>query len=185
MAWFVCPVFLKPYHKEGLGDHGSGWCNQTDKAGPWCVIVAAMLIRCIYSNWTPKRIFAICVSVCVFGCLCEGLCGCMWVRDTWELELALQRQVDHPGWPVLTGWYVSFSGGCWGGHTVVMPAWLMARYLSVCQSGQAHSPQLLHGVAFKRATEQGFMLSGYVIPLFSGILQWIFLSMHLKACITI
>lgn len=47
------------------------------------------------------------LNVCVIGCLC----GCMWVRDTWELGETLLRQVDHPDWLVLTGWYVSFSGG--------------------------------------------------------------------------
>lgn len=120
-------------------------------------------------------------NVCVFGCLC----GCMWVCDTWELGAALLRQVDHPGCPVLTGWYVSFSGGCWAGHTVVMPAWLMARYLSFYQSGQVHSPvHRLHDAALKRATEQDFTLSGHEIPLFIAILQQTFLSIHLKACIT-
>lgn len=71
MAWFVCPVFLKPYHMEGEGDHGWRWCNHTDKAGPWCVIVAVMLIL-----WTPERIFPMCVCVWMF----------MWVHvGTWYL----------------------------------------------------------------------------------------------------
>ncbi len=47
------------------------------------MIVAVMLILCIYSNWTPERIFPVCVRVL------GRLCGCMWVRDTWELGPAL------------------------------------------------------------------------------------------------
>lgn len=92
----------------------------------------------------------------------------MWVRDTWrELGVALLRQVDHSGWPVLTGWYVIFFFFQGAAEGATLPAWLMARYLSVCQSGQVHSPvQRLHGVAIDRAKEQGFTLSGYVIPFF-------------------
>lgn len=121
-------------------------------------------------------------NVCVWGCLC----GCKWVCDTWrELGVALLRQVDHPGWPVLTGWYVSFSGGCWRGHTVVMPAWLMARDLSVFQSGQVHSPvQPLHGVAFKRAGFYAQWLCNTFIHCHSSIdIFFPYISNHSALCI--
>lgn len=122
------------------------------------------------------------VCVCVFGCLR----GCMWVRDTRRgLGVAL-RQVDHPGWPVLTGWYVRFFRGLLRGpHR--SHACMTHGAVSVCLSvlPSAHSPvQLPHGVAFKRATEQEFTLSGYVTLLFIDILQQKCLSIHLKACIT-
>lgn len=124
MAWFLCAQCSWNLITWRKGDHGLGWCNHTIKAEPWCVILAVMLILCIYSNWAPERIFPMCVCVYVWMF--------MWVHDTWrELGVTLLRQVDQPGWPVLTSWYVSFAGGCWGAHTVLMPAWLMARYLSV------------------------------------------------------
>lgn len=40
-----------------------GWCNRTNKAKPWCVIVAVMLIPCRCSNWNPERIFPKCAAV--------------------------------------------------------------------------------------------------------------------------
>lgn len=63
--------------------------------------VAVMLIHCVHSSQTQEE-----CSACVIGCLC----GCMWVRDIESLEEAHPRQLDHLGWPVLTGRYVgSFS----------------------------------------------------------------------------
>lgn len=87
------------------------------------------------------------VCVCVF----------MWVHvGTWYLEGAAcsSAQAGGPSRPVCVDCLVCefFRGAAEGGHTVVMPAWLMARYLSVYQSGQDHSlVQRLFGVAFKRA----------------------------------
>lgn len=80
-VWFVCPVFLKPYHMEG-GGSWLGWCNHTDKAGLWCVIVAVMLILCIWSNWTPEWIFPMCVCVCLD--VYVGACGYVILAGSWE-----------------------------------------------------------------------------------------------------
>ena len=51
-------------------------------------------------------------AVCVFviGCLCGYVKLGRW-------EKLVLRQMDHLHWLVLTGRYVSFSGGCWGGHS--------------------------------------------------------------------
>lgn len=99
------------------GAHGSGWCNDANKAAAWCVILAAVLIVCTYSNWGPRNSIS---NVCV--CVCLDVYA---VGDTWrELGVTLLRQVDPPGRPVLTSWYVSR-----GAHTVVV--WLMSRHLSV------------------------------------------------------
>lgn len=62
------------------GDHGRGWCNHTDKAGPWCVILAVMLILRIYSNWTPERILPMCVCVDVY----VGASGYVILGGSWE-----------------------------------------------------------------------------------------------------
>lgn len=149
------------------GDHGSGWCNHTDKAGPWCVIVAVMLILCIYSNWNPRENIPN-VCVCVFGCLC----GCMRVRDTWrELGVALLRQVDHPGWPVLTGWYVSFFRGLLRGPHC-SHACMTHGAVSVCLSVSLAKCSVLYNCFMVLPSkEQHFTLSGYATPLFIAILQ--------------
>lgn len=41
-----------------------------------------------------------------------NVCVCLevYVGDVWEV--AERRQVDQPGLPVLTIWYVGFAGGC-------------------------------------------------------------------------
>lgn len=88
---------------SGRVDHGCGWCNHTNKAGPGCVIVAVMLIHCIHSNQSLVRIFLMCVWLDVY----VGACGCV-IFGSWEE--ALLKQVDHLDWLVLTGRYVSFTG---------------------------------------------------------------------------
>lgn len=158
MAWFVCPVFLKPYHMErGRGClHSSGWCNHTNKESPPpCVIVAVMLVLCIFSNWTLERIFPMCVHVYV---------GIWYLEVAWSgsAEAGRQSRLAFVDWLVC-----KFLEGCWWGpHS--SHACMTHGALSVHQSGQVHSPaQVLHCAAFKRATDQDFMLCGHVINLHS------------------
>lgn len=68
-------------------------------------------------------------------CVCDWMF--MWVHvGTWHLvagrscaEAGGPSRLTCVDWPVC-----EFSGGCWGGHAVVIPLWLMAQCLSVCLS---------------------------------------------------
>lgn len=100
MAWFVCPVLLKPYHREGGGIAAQGDVITLIKQGPRCVIVAVMLFPLYLLQLDPRENP---LDVWMFT----------WVHDSWRApgaQLCRGRCTIQAG-PLVTAWYVGFARG--------------------------------------------------------------------------